>query len=731
MNRQNTSSSADENIQRVREHLQRPEARERIQQYMQDVRSKATVTTSRAANMFGFGEQQLRDWEKRGIISTERKFTPLPQEGKQKIGHRQFTLDELDKLAVIKELIEEGNFTTSDILAMDDEIWREVFDAQRTQMQGESEEQVNILAADLPIDQHHNHARAKLFWRYYASHALRLSLQLIGEDIPRETVGLLLPLQPQTAPFPATQIGDIHLLGESLVGWLGHSRSSHTSLTHSPSFTFNTDFRIHPLQVMENNQPAEEGPRDQTHIILRREARPLTLELEVVETVRALLKPLYEDAEKVLSCFGPDMYDVLEASPNLDNSADYPDLILDNLANMIVRLGGQKEQKRHWRFCCILLPKDLARPLQQRTLVVRAQSPDSPHKVGVASVAPEYDLNSLSLRAYQSGQVCYRNKISPEDSIIAFHDVEHPINSAIAVPVGAEHGEPVAVIYVVSELDGAFAQEQDRRVLRLMGRMVDEVVRIYQLRRQEAENLGNILRSPDIVDSVVGIFYSENKFIHDLEEFLLGYNTYREQQKITAHQTSAPAGGDQEVGETLTEQHVISLIGIDVDHLSRISQKYGEHAVRNLCRDIGQRIKGELASTFKKYPGCKFYHIYADRFYVLMQNVPYEQVISKARLLKKSLDGTYKINLLSHQPPVSGTLQEIGITVRLAVSAYDDATLDVLFDLYPNDTGVYSVREMIERSLSIELKKGMDEGGDGIRAWNPITRLYERLQEEA
>jgi len=725
VNRQNTSSSADENILRVREHLQRPEARERIQQYMQDVHSRATVTTSSAARIFGFGEQQLRDWEKKGLISTER----TSKEGKETRGHRQFTFDELNKLAIIKELTKEGGFTPGDIPAMVDAIWLEVIASEEQQAQFESGDLETILDAELPIIQRLVNARAQLFLRFYASHALRLSLMLIGEDMPGNAVGLLLPLRPEAQHLPVTRTEDLYLLGESLLGWLSRSHSTHTLLTRRPSFEYSTDYRIHPLWAMENDKPTREVPIDQTHIIVRRDARPLTLKSEVVETISALLRPLYEDKDNIRDCFGPGMNDALEASTDLDYSVLYPDFIFNGLASMIVRLGGHDEQKGRWRFCCILLPKDLARPLQQRTLVVRAQSPDSPHKVGVASVAPEYDLNSLSLRAYQSGQVCYRNKISPEDSVIAFHDVEHPINSAIAIPVGAEHGEPVAVIYVVSELDGAFAQEKDRRVLRLMGRMVDEVVRIYQLRRQEAENLGNILLSPDIVDNVVGIFYSENKFIHDLEEFLLGYNTYREQQKIAIHQTPAPAGADQEAGETLTEQHVISLIGIDVDHLSRISQKYGEHAVRNLCRDIGRRIKGELASTFKKYPGCKFYHIYADRFYVLMQNVPYEQVISKARLLKKSLDGTYKINLLSHQPPVSGTLQEIGITVRLAVSAYDDATLDVLFDLYPDDTGVYSVREMIERSLSIELKKGMDEGGDGIRAWNPITRLYESLGE--
>lgn len=722
MSRQDFSDSNDGNVQRVRDYLQQTDAQERIRQYMQDVYAKATVTTSNAARIFGFGEQQLRDWEKRGLISTERTIP----EGKETRGHRQFTFDELNKLAILKEL-KEGGFTPGEIPATVDVIWREVTESEEQRIRVEQGQSEIFLDSELPIIQRIDKARDQFSMRFFTSHALRLSLMLIGEEMPGYAVGLLLPLRPEIDQLPVKRTQDLHLLGESLLGWLGRSRSTHTLFTRKPAFEYSLDYRIHPLMVMEKDQPVGEVPADNTYVIVRRDAKPLTLTREVVETINALLKPLYENVRLVIDCFGPGMNDMLEASTDLDNTTVYPDLLLDFLANMIIHLGGQINQKQRWRFCCILLPKDPHRPLQQRTLVVRAQSQNSPHKVGVASVSPDYDLSSLSLRAYQSGQVCFRHKISPDDSVIAFRDVEHPINSAIALPIGAEHGEPSAVVYVVSELDGAFAQEQDRRVLRMMGRVIDEAVRTYQLRRREVENLGNILRFPDTIDDVVGIFNSENDFIRDLEELLLRYKVDRERP---AQQGATVARVNQGPEEAHSEPHVISLIGIDVDHLSGIALKYGERAVRNLCRVIGQRIEGELSSTFRKYPGCKFYHIYADRFYVLMRDVPFDQVVSKARLLKKSLDGFYKINLVSTLPPASGTLQEIELTVRLAVSAYDNATIEALFVSYPNTGGVYSVREMIERTLSTELKKGMDEGGNAIRAWNPTTRLFERLQEE-
>jgi GGDEF domain-containing protein len=427
------------------------------------------------------------------------------------------------------------------------------------------------------------------------------------------------------------------------------------------------------------------------------------------------------------------MRDELVPTTELDNTTLHPDIILNGLAEMMVEVGGLLDQKPRWRFCCILLPNNLALPMQNRTLVVRAQSQHSPHKVGSASVPP--NINSLSMHAYQSGQVCYRNSILPDDSVIAFHDLEGTVKSAIAIPVGAESGEPVAVIYLVSVYEAAFSQKADRLLLRLHSRMVGEAVRTYQTRQQEAERLGSILRVPDRVDEVVGAFYNENRFIHDLEGFLLAFKA----DQAGRPQTVLPAASSADRAysgnsEAQPEQHIISLIGIDVDHLSAIALKYGATAVRNLCREIGLRLNGELKSTFVKYPECHFYRIYGDCFYVLLKNMPYEQVAKKAWLLKKSLDGMYRVNLLHNSASsqvAPGTLQEVEIKVRLAVSSYDAQTLTELFARYPDDIAVDSVREMIDGSIVTELKKGMAEGGDRIRIWNPRTRSFEKLDEEA
>ncbi|HEU0002810.1 MAG TPA: hypothetical protein VFQ36_18010, partial [Ktedonobacteraceae bacterium] len=86
MSRHIALNSSDKNIERVRLHLQQRSAQERIQKYMQDARDGATVTTSRAASIFHFGEQQLRDWGKRELISTRRASTGSSEDGKQALG---------------------------------------------------------------------------------------------------------------------------------------------------------------------------------------------------------------------------------------------------------------------------------------------------------------------------------------------------------------------------------------------------------------------------------------------------------------------------------------------------------------------------------------------------------------------------------------------------------------------------------------------------------------------
>src|ERR1700731_1787357 len=118
------------NVERVRKHFQSKEVQDRIQKRMQDARSKATVTISRAAGLFGFSETQLREWERRGLLKVDRPA--LSQESKTSTGHRQYSPDELDKLALIRELMDQ-NYGLHEIPQNIDAIWKQILSEQQAQ----------------------------------------------------------------------------------------------------------------------------------------------------------------------------------------------------------------------------------------------------------------------------------------------------------------------------------------------------------------------------------------------------------------------------------------------------------------------------------------------------------------------------------------------------------------------------------------------------------------------
>ncbi len=730
MDTQDGRSVNEEKLQEIMQHLQNKDAQKRIHNNMQNARSKFTVTISRASALFDFSEQQLRDWEKHGLLKTERQTVPAKEQGRFVKGHRQYAPGELEKLAVIKELIDKAGFLPGEIPPTIADIWQSISKASEEQLDAEYQAQVIQIGENgyehLSINERFERARTKLFWRYFVSHALRLSLSLICEENPGTIVGLVLPLQ-KVDVASIDNVEDLSKLGESLIGWLTLDNSFSIILTLRPSFQYHTDFRLHRLQVMNTGEPQKDVSLESTFVIVQREAKSITLSREVVDVIRLLLKPLYEDTESLRMCFGRNMYDVLEPSPEISNTTINPDILLTGFANMTVRLGGKVGERDRWRFCCILLPEDLSLPLHQRNLVVRAQSQDLPYQVGVAFVSPgKDDLNSLSLRAYQSGHVVYRSIHSSEDSAIAFYDVEKTERSVIAIPIGAEYGAPSAVLYVASR--EMIFSETEKRLLRIMSRIVDELLSTFGARLREVENLRKLIQAPDIVDEQFGIFKSENDFIDDLEDLLGRIKEYlNEPNKYASFEKPTTA---DTIEIELPSVDGVSFIAVDVDNLGELAAKYGNQMVRNLCKEVGQRILGELESTFKKYKGCQCYHIYADRFYILLRSVPLEQVYEKAILLKKSLDGPYKVSI--HQttaklPPQPGTLEDLNITVRIAVSSFNYETLKELLQPFPIDVAVPRVRLTVDRSLAKELKKGMAKGGNVIMAWNPEVRRHELL----
>ena len=340
----------------IEAHLQKEDVQGRILQYIQKGRNEATVTISRAAELFSVTENKLRDWEEYGLLN------PLRPSGPK--GRRLYTPTELDKLAIIRELIDAG-FAASDIPPDIYKQWDELRAHFDLSVSEHADCSNSVL--EYSINQRITQGRSSLLWHYFASQALRLSLMLICEDIPHTPAGLVLPLS-ETDVSTIQRVEDIPLVGESLIGWLSPSRSSHTLLTPKPSFLYSSDYRLERLQVrqsaasgtQETQARPSQRPEDRTLLVIQREAKPLTLTSPLVETIQRLLQPIYNDATQTRACFGEGMRDVLSPATDLYSKAHYEDVILNGLANMIIQLGGQvAPAKPRWLFSCIFTPNHI------------------------------------------------------------------------------------------------------------------------------------------------------------------------------------------------------------------------------------------------------------------------------------------------------------------------------------------------------------------------------------
>lgn len=705
--------------QQITKHLQREDVQNRLLESMRHARSGATVTISNAARLFGFTENQLRDWDEKGLLKPQRLLQEQTEDGKSS-KRRQYTPAELDKLAIIRELINTG-YAPGTIPSNIDEIWRSIVPS--TELSTPGLEMDKNAARPTLIDQRVESTDEELFWRYFASQALRLSLMLIIEDIPDEKIaGLVLPLYKKEAFISVPQSTNLADVGGSLIGWLGRNLSFYTFLDSAPSFEFPTDFRIEALQAME-----EEGPKDNTLIVMQRKAKSLNLSISLVETMRRLLTPLYEDVALLEQCFGRGMHDLVYPFTDF-NRGNPSDIILSGLAEIVVHLDGRTNTgQNRWRFCDILLPNDPPNspllPLQRRSLVVRAQSKFGPHQVGVTTLAPHAHkpLIGLSLRAFQSGHIIYRRKITAEDPAIAHRELEEPIHSAIAVPVEGEGGIPLAVIYVASEQEDAFS-ENDRRLLRLIGRMVEELLLTYRVRQQVTGKLGEVIKQPDIVDTSFVEFLSENEFITDLEELLTGVKANMECEERKREEGEFATDLNTPIQRQQQSEVMASFIAIDIDNHSRLANKYGDRVMRNLSRAIGLRIQGQFRGIFRQHTDYQLYHIYADRYYLLLKAMPLDEAREKAERIRQALEGSYYIDaqrISPDQPTPAESMLDIPlVTTRLAVTSYTREKLEEVLRRYPATTNVAEVRAKIINALDEGLEKGRNEGGNAVISWN-------------
>jgi len=719
----------------IKEYLRQPDTQEKIQRKMIEARSAATVTITRAADLFGFSDTQLRDWDRLGFVSPPRSDGAKQDDKK----HRQYSRAELDVLAAIR-ILRDDSYSITEIKQnigvirdIANRLGQEVFTlpgtAKRTAQPVEiAQESANVP----PIDQLLDNADNELFWRFYATNALRLLLSLLAEYNPNTIIGLVIPLGSNTpASLTTANIAD---LGECLIGWLRPDYSFYLLYTPRPSFEELTDFRMHPLRVMKNGIVQDAVRQDSAWIVVQRRAGLLNISQHVLTTIQHLCAPLYEHKEEWLPLFVQGQrfftFPIADFIPGPANDPTKRSL-LSKLANLTVSLGYDKG----WRFACILTPHNPQLPVSQHQLVLLAKSDDAPEKyvVGTTQVSPLDDVISVSLRAYQSGRICYRHRATPQDESIANYDVEQPIGSAIAVPIGGEEAAPLGVIYLVSSKQDAFAPN-DQRLLRMIARMVHELLLTFQTRIKVAELLKPLIDSPALADTAYEPFLSETDFIADMET-LLGNISKRENLKANLQpilELPTPTAQRAALHSSYSSTDIVSFYCIDVNDQTSLTQKYGEIMARNLSREVGLRIEVNLKTLFTT-SDLKLYHAYGDRFYIRLGGIPLEEAKSKVWSLKDALELKYQVNALrftTEQRTPSEMLIQETIDVRIGVNSYPFVKLLELMQRPDNQPySTPSVAALVLMDLGDVL--GI---GPGVHHWSPSewkwTELFRDEREE-
>lgn len=695
----------EQNLQSIKQYLQNREVQERIRQNILSCHSKITVSIGEVVKLLDLTQNQLRKWEVKGLLQP------------QKVGtHRHYSLQDLEKLVVIHELIN-SKYPPRAIPPDIYTIWQSISMQNIVQTQIASQDSNDNAIMYLPINQRIEHVQKDLFWRYYVSHAIRLALALICENLPQySNLGLILPLNADTTTVNSVNgLENLPNVGESLVGWLAQNGSFHILLTLRPSFDHIKEYSIYQLQKIGSDKDSLENKT----LLITDKVSPLPAFNRVTTTaIQRILAPIYENIQLSRSCFGSGTHNDIDISS--DFNSHYVDSILTGLANMAIHLGMIHDQKR-WRFCCILLPDNMSLPLQQRSLIVQAQSEDAPHKIGDTDVLSNEPIVSVSLRAYQSGQIIYRPEVYEEDTAIAYQDLENP-GSVVAVPVGDENSVPIAVLYIVSNDSYAFTID-DQRVLRLVSKLVEEAILTYRIRNQITTKTSSAIIDPEVTDAFF-VGETENRFVKDVENLLSNIQMKENYED-----------DDVRRAEVLQSEQLVdgglSLIAIDIDKQSQLANIYGDQFTRNLVKVVSSRLKPELLRVFADSTKYNLYYVCADRFYLVTRSLTLDEARQNADRIRRRINGPFEVSILYPMNQEkkfisSEESQLVQISVHIGVCHYRYKKLEELLRRYPASTAIGRVRALINRDIEMSLDKGRIEKGNVVISWNLSANPQER-----
>ncbi|HEX8731329.1 MAG TPA: helix-turn-helix domain-containing protein [Ktedonobacterales bacterium] len=623
-----------------------------LRQSFRSIQENLSTTISEAADLTGLTDAQLRYAETKEMLEPNRN-NPVPIAGK---GQRRYTTDDLLRARLIAFFLSR-NFSFPEIAAFLADNPAVVHDVLQTN--------------DIRLKTAFDNIDAIQFSRFVVPRLAYFALSLVFERDAMANVGLIIPARPdptdldqapQLRPGLSPDISevasadDLGRLGQILVAWRRADGPLVTLLTAGNPFERARQPLLKPLAdvLLEDSpeaamarasgillayEPQVEGELKEAERTLRKRRDIRSASARVTPDPRKVAVRLVCEAQRIfnhrLAMTHGDMLDgakmQIYAAPELINPA-LGDSLLNRLADTIVRLGGvESDGQWRWRFAAALTPRNPQAALREQELVVRAQSQLGPHRIGVTTTSPMRN-GGLTYRAFSSGHIEYRDQVSQLDPAISYIDVEGSIKSAIAAPTdeppGDERGQPPAIVYITSMEPDRFNAD-DRLLIRVMGRLVGEMVQTYNSRGHRPAALTDALADPDIVDPFLAEFLSDSDFTRELSLiFDAILNKPAPDQEPPRQQDLAS----------------LTLVGLDINDFASIERVRGSSLARMLTKAIGLRAKQRIEGSFSR--GAErtlFFHVWGDRFYALIRDEDDDVVKRRVGRIHGELSGDYTL----------------------------------------------------------------------------------------